>query len=333
MTGTVAIGQSALLRKVTKSVTNDLLGSTDDNKPDSNQPEPACANDQAELVFDLGGELKIDYREFTVSVLDDGRILGKLQGSDDSYISKDGVVQGPYKSGDPKLADFEAPKDDDKSVESLIAKNKPYISRSGEKLLITFDGKKYGPYAEIHDFIVTKSKNKFVSTVTENAFELTNLTDKADEALKNAKSDQEKMAIAMQYASQLGAIDLNPPMPTLVTNIPDASYDINQPEGSLNGNINYDDIMIVANDKIINMQGKTLLTLKPEAVGSNKELFINSTYTKYAYYQYGALTFSDNTSLTDLFKPHLVKEDGKVYLAYMYYSPKKNSIMQWKIPF
>jgi hypothetical protein len=29
----------------------------------------------------------------------------------------------------------------------------------------------------------------------------------------------------------------------------------------------------------------------------------------------------------------LVKIDGKVFLAYMYYSPKKNSIMQCKIPF
>ena len=64
-----------------------------------------------------------------------------------------------------------------------------------------------------------------------------------------------------------------------------------------------------------------------------KDLFVNSNNTKYAFYNSGTLTFSDNTTMTDLFNPYLVKADGKVYLSYMYYSPKNNAIMQHKIPF
>jgi hypothetical protein len=331
MIGSPVYGQTGLLRKVTKSVANDLLGVPDDSK--SNQPEPGCASDQASLVFDLNGKFHVNYSELNISVSNDGRILVKPQGSDDNYIAKDGVVQGPYKSGDPELADFDAPKEDDTSIESLLEKNKAYISRSGEKFLITFNGKKYGPYAEIDDFIVTKSKNKFAAMVVENAA-ATGDQMRLIEAINNAKSEQEKIALGMKLAQDMSQ---NPPvdpmsnMPKLVTNITDASYDIMQSGGSLNGNINYDDILIVFDNKIINLQGKTLLTLKQEALGSDKELFINPTYTKYAYYKYGTLTFSDNTKLSELFGPQMVKEDGKTYISYMYYSPKKNSIMKWKV--
>jgi hypothetical protein len=74
-----------------------------------------------------------------------------------------------------------------------------------------------------------------------------------------------------------------------------------------------------------------VLKVKPEFAGANN-LFVSSSNAIYAYYNYGTLTLSDNTTLTDLFDPYLMKADGKVYLAYMYYSPKKNAIMQCKIP-
>jgi hypothetical protein len=65
-----------------------------------------------------------------------------------------------------------------------------------------------------------------------------------------------------------------------------------------------------------------------------QSVFINTGNTKYAYETYGELSFSDGSpKLSDMFNPHLVKEDGKVYLAYMYYSPKKNSLMQCRIEF
>ena len=80
------------------------------------------------------------------------------------------------------------------------------------------------------------------------------------------------------------------------------------------------------------LQMKTVLTLKQDAIGI-KDLFVNTANTKYAFYTYGTLTFSDGTTLSELFNPHLIKVNGQVYLAYMYYSPKRNAIMQCKVKF
>jgi hypothetical protein len=331
--------QGRLINKAKNSITNEILGKPDNGASKAKQePEPACANDQAELIMDMGGKLQLDYKELTISILNDGRILAMANGTKDYYIVKDGVTQGPYKSGDPKIAEFETTDEDNKNVESFLLKNKPYISRSGEKFIITFNGKKYGPFAQINNFTVTKSKDKFAAMVIENIIVNEDQGKKMEEAIKNAKTDQEKMDLAMKYTQEMqqkmmqGGGPMST-MPKLVTNIPNITYDpLKSTGGTLNGNIKYDDILMSTYDKIIDLQGKVLLTLKPEASGA-KDLFVNSANTKYAYYNYGTLTFSDNTSLSDLFNPHLVKVNGNIYLAYMYYSPKKNSIMQWKIPF
>ena len=340
MLGNQINGQAGgLLNKVKKSVINEILGNPEDNsnKP-SKEPEPACACNAAEIVMNMGGSLQLNYNEISISVLDNGEILAKNRGTDQYYIVKNGVTQGPYKSGDPKIAEFETTDEDDKSIESFLLKNKPYISRSDEKLLITFNGKSYGPYAQINNFTVTKSKDKFAALVIENIIINEDQGKKMDEAMKNAKSDEERMALAMQFSDEMQQKMMQgggpaSTMPMLVTNIQNATYDpVKTMGGTLNGHIKYDDILMVAYDKIIGLQGETILTLKKETIGAS-DLFVNTDNTKYAVYNYGTLTFSDNTTLSELFNPHLVKVDGTVYLAYMYYSPKKNAIMQCKITF
>jgi hypothetical protein len=89
---------------------------------------------------------------------------------------------------------------------------------------------------------------------------------------------------------------------------------------------------VYAYDKIIDLQGNTLVNLSRDS-NNSKDLFLNSSGTKYATYKYGTITFSDNTSISGLFHPRQTKTDGKVYLTYMYFSPGKNSIMQASIPF
>jgi hypothetical protein len=122
-------------------------------------------------------------------------------------------------------------------------------------------------------------------------------------------------------------------MPKLVTNVPGATYDpMKMLGGTLNGKIKYDEILMSSYDKIMDLQGKTIITLKQENIGAS-EMFLNTNNTIYASVGYGTLSFSDGKKLSELFNPHLLKTDGKVYLAYMYYSPKKNSIMRCKILF
>jgi hypothetical protein len=247
------------------------------------------------------------------------------------------VTQGPYRAGDPRIAGFENYDSNSSGMESLLQRYKGYISKSGEKYMITFGGKTYGPYAQINSFTVTLSKDKFAAIVVENVVVTGDESKKMDEAIKNAKTDQERMELAMQYAQQMqqkiiaggGAEGITG---KLVTNIPDATFNPNI-GGIINGKMKYDDILVTSIDKVYDLQGKNIITLKKEHFGS-PEVFINSDNSRYAFIQYDALMFSNNnTTLTGMFNPHLIKVGGTVYLAYMYYSPKKNSIMQCKIAF
>jgi hypothetical protein len=329
--------KSGFMNKVTKSA-GSILGTSDKTENTKLEPEPSCASDQATIAMDLGGKLQLDYKELSISILSDGRILAQAHGADEYYVAKNGVISGPYKAGDPQIADFVPKEENDDSEAGFLAKNKPYISKSGEKYLITFAGKKYGPYAQIKDFTVSRSKDKFAAITIESIPISENQGKQMEEAMKNAKSDDERMELAMQYAQQMQESITQGGGPEsmqakLVTNIPNTKWDLlKSGGGSLNADIKYNDILIFAYDKIIDLQMKVILTLKPEVVGT-KNLFVNSNNTRYAYYNSGTLEFSDNTTMTDLFNPYLLQADGKVYISYMYYSPKNNAIMQHKIPF
>jgi hypothetical protein len=324
-----------LLNKVTKSV----VGNSDSNTNNAKQePEPKCACEQSELVLDLGGSLKLMYSEITINTRDDGSILVKDRFKDEFFIVKDGNTTGPIKPGDPRLAGFENIDDSDAPKTENAWANNEYITFSGEKYTIKFGGKSYGPYSQINEFKVTKSKDKFAAVVVENVAITEADGKKMEAALKNAKTDQERMDLSMKYSQMMmqkmqAAGGPEGMQPKMVTNIPNATYDMMKAAGGkLNNSIKFDDIMIHAYDKIIDLQMKTVLTLKNDAIGA-KELLVNSSNSKYAFYTYGTLTFSDGTTLSELFNPHLIKVGGQVYLAYMYYSPKRNSIMQCKVPF
>ncbi len=328
-----------LLKKVTKSVSNSITGTPDsDSKASKEEPEPKCACDQPESILDLGGTLELMYSEISVSVRDDGAILIKDRISGDYYIAKDGASQGPIKAGDKRLAGFEGVDAADAPKGTNAWANNEYISSSGEKYLIKFNGKSYGPYSQIREFKIAKSKDKFAAVVIENIPVSEAEGKKMDDAIKNAKTEQEKRDLAMQYTQQMmkkvqeGGGPMST-MPKLVTNIPGVTYDpLRSVGGTLNNNIKYDDILFKTSDKVIDLSNKVLLTLKPEAQNT-ESLFVNTDNTSYAYYNYGTLTFNDGTVMSELFNPHLIKADGQVYIAYMYYSPKKNSILQCKIPF
>jgi hypothetical protein len=340
-----------LLKKVSKSMTNELLGRPEESSSNknSNQPEPACACEKPEVIMDMGGKLQLDYSELTISVSEDGRILAKERYSDNYYIVQNGVTTGPIKPGDKRLKGFEnfitteTDNSPDNSTGDESDKNDEwlkyeYITKSGEKYLITFGGNTYGPYSAINGFAVSQSKDKFAAIVVENLpFSKTDAR-KMEDAMKNAKTDQEKMDLSMQYAQQMqqNMMDGGGPakmQPKFISNIPDVNYDpIKTIGGTLRGGLKYNDIFMVSYNNIIDLNGNTVMSIVPEAFGS-EQLFLNTDNTKYAYYNYGTLTFNDKTSLSELFNLRMIKVDGQVYLAYMYYSPKKNAIVQCKIVF
>jgi hypothetical protein len=122
-------------------------------------------------------------------------------------------------------------------------------------------------------------------------------------------------------------------MPKLVTSIPDVSIDQTTViSGQLKSNYKYNDILVWRYDKITDLKGN-LIIVPPQGSVMPENFFISSDNSRYASFDYGALTFNDKSKMTDLFDVHWFIADSKSYLAYMYYSPKKNSLMQCKIPF
>jgi hypothetical protein len=269
------------------------LANAQRNNPSSQGQEPKCACDQPEFIISLGGKLKLDYKEMRICNMPDGSLLLQDRNAEKYYIISSGITSGPYESGDPKIMAFDNCYMGSANPEDQLLRYKGILSKSGDKYLITFKGKTYGPYADIYDFIVSLSKEKFV----------------------------------VLAAKQAGEI------PSLVTNIPNAVFDVNNEMNlGLDGLIKYDDIVVVGEKKITDLHGKTIFSVDT-LIYSTEGLFLNQNNTRYAWYNYGTLYFSDGRSFPDCFNPHFVKIGGTEYLAYMYYSPVKNAIMQCKVPF
>jgi hypothetical protein len=326
--------QGGLLKKVAGSMKDELLGT---NKKGSTDPEPSCACKDAEQVVGLGGKYQLDYKEMDISTMDDGSWLLKDRISGNFYIVRDDVTSGPFQPGDSRIAGFDNTDGEGSKDESLILRYKGFVSKAGEKYVINFGGKTYGPYAQINSFVMTQSKDKFAALVVENIPVTEAEGREMDKAINNARTEQEKMDLAMQYSQMMqqkimqggGVASMTP---EFITNIPDVSYDPMTYMGyNLNSRTKYDEIVLVSYNKVADLNGKTLINIKPEHIGSS--IFVSTANNKYAIYSYGSIILSDGTSYTDLFNPHLLKTGGQVYLVYSYYSPKKNAMMQCKIPF
>ena len=340
---TVPAMSQSLLNKVKKAVSKEISGITGNDSGSETAKggeEPACACDDAVFIIDLG-KYKLDYRETSISLKDDGSILIKDRIGGKYYIVSNGVTEGPFGQDDQRIKGFTGTSSDnsgDNDSDDWTNSYPSYISRSGEKYLIRFGGKSFGPYSVINDFAVSGTRDKFAAIVTKNIIMSESEGKKMEEAMNNAKTDQERMDLAMKMSQQMqnqmmqggGPQSMQP---EIVSNIPGATYDpMTWMGGRLNGMVKIDDILVIAPDRILDLKGSTVLKLNQNDYNTGG-LFVNSSNEKYARYNYGTLTFSDNSKLSDLFNPYLSKKDGKVYLSYMYFSPVKNAIMQCAIPF
>jgi len=299
------VESQGLLNKVKKAVSKEIssvVGDDNGNGSSKPGPEPACACDDAKLIMDLG-KYTVVYGEITICNKDDGSILIYDKVGGKYYISKGGKSEGPYKEGDSEIAGF-----------CSDSKN-----------------------AMISDFAVSRTKDKFAAIVTKNVLVTEDQSKKMEEAMKNAKSDQERMDIAMKMSQQMqdnmmkdGAASIQP---ELISNVPGATYDMTTwMGGRLNGTVKFDELLVIAPDRIMDLTGKTVMKLSQNSY-NYENMYVNSSNTLYATYNYGTLTFSDNKTLAEVFNPYLIKTDGKVYLTYMYYSPGKDAIMQCAISF
>jgi hypothetical protein len=325
--------QGRFLKNVAKDVKNDILGTSGSSAKKTTQPEPSCACSNAEQILGLS-QYKFEYSEVSIDILDDGSFLVFDRISQKYYIIANGVKKGPFSEDDPAVAAYKGSGNSEGNP--VILRYKEYITKQGDKYLIKFNGKSYGPYARVDNFAVTKTKDKFAATVTENIAVTDDEGKKMDAAIKNAKTDAERMELAMKYSQQMsqkimaagGAEGISS---KLVSNIEGVTYNPTV-TGPYNAKMKYDDIVYARMADIMDLKGNKLITLKQQDIG-NENIWINSNNTLYASYANGTLSMSDGKSLSDLFNAYLIKSEGKLWLAYMYYSPAKNAIMQCKLAF
>jgi hypothetical protein len=331
-----------LMNKVKAKMVNSAMGNTEsgkDLKATQVKEDPLCACKDATVAFKFTDNLKINYKESTFSVSEDGTLLVFDKFNKKYYTSKDGILSGPYETNDPIVSQFETPDEDTKiTIEVLMARYKGIIVPSGEKYAIKMGGKTYGPYAVIQSFVLNRSKNKFAAIVTADVVMTEDQGSKMEQAMKNSKSDQERMELAMKMSQQMqermmaggGTMDV---APKLVSNIPGAKSDMIM-GNNLSGTVKFDDIVGIGYDKISDLTGKTLITFDPQKIYASKnEFWLNSDNSKVASYNYGRLTISDGTEFTEVFCPYVMKADDKIYLTYMYFSPANNAIMQCRLLF
>jgi len=303
------------------------------------QREPACACNPAVTILNMTGK-KLIYSELSINVLYDNSILILDGVSGKYYKIKSGVQKGPLSEEDPEIAPFINQAVVPEDYNQLYATYKEYIIKNGDKYQIKIKGTVYGPYFGINDFYVTRSGEKFLAMVSEKE-PFAMKVEKINQKINNATTEQEKQELQAQHmiliqeeiASGGDVLNNN----KMVSNVPGAVFN---PESLpfFNSQAKYDEIVKAGYDEnnqfaIFTLSDKKMISLKPEHLMLGQDVFIRSTNTGYAIYGNGTMTFSDGTSKSELFNPYLTKEDGKIFLTYMYYSPAKNSIMQCKLPF
>ena len=209
-----------------------------------------------------------------------------------------------------------------------------FISRSGEKYLIKFGGKSYGPYALIQNFVVSDLKSKFLAQVIPEVMFTEKESKEMEKESENADkmTMEQKMALSgklqekmLQKAMNGNPIDFQMKVISNVPNLQDNA-------GALlmySSDIKFDEIVCLDGlGQIMDLSGKTIFTYDPQKVNPFNGLWLSSDNTRHVTYSYGRLKFSDGKECKDVFSPYFSKEEGTVYLNYLYYSPKHNAIMQ-----
>ncbi|MDP3913400.1 MAG: hypothetical protein Q8R96_06660 [Bacteroidota bacterium] len=333
-----------LMNKVKNKVVDKALGNSDSDKETkvaSVKDDPLCACSDATVAFKFTEGLKINYKEATFSVSEDGTLLVFDMVGKKYYTAKNGVLQGPYEADDPIVSRFDLPEaesGDQISMDVLLERYKGFIVPSGEKYAINFGGKTYGPFAVIQSFVLNHSKSKFAAMVVKDVLMTEDQGKILELEAKNAKTDQERMQLAMKMSEQMqermmaagGEIDM---LPKLISNVPEAKSDM-MLGNNFSGKVKFDDIVNVGFDKITDLTGKTLLSFDPQKLNnSGNGFWLSSDNTRIASYNYGLLSLSDGKEFAEVFCPYVMKAEGKVYLSYMYFSPVNNAVMQCKLPF
>jgi hypothetical protein len=324
-----------LLNKVKNKVVDKALGNDSGSKTGNQAKEPDCATMNDKVVFEFDKGYKVDMTEITVCIQNgDILLFSKLTGKYFVKKKNSESPEGPYEADNPEVTRFNCNttvSSNDKKDFSIIYPE--FVSHAGEKFLIKFGGKTYGPYATIMNFVVSDLKSKFVAMVIPDMMFTEKENQELEKESKNADNMtmEQKMAMARKIQDKMMQKTMNgTPMDfqmKIISNVPNVSGTLGATV-MYSSAIKYDDIVCLGNGQIMDLTGKTIFTYDIQKVNPNDGLWLSSDNTRYVTYSYGLLKFSDGKECNQVFSPWLVKEGDKLFLNYLYYSPKRNAIMQ-----
>ena len=97
-----------LMKKVKSKIVDKALGNSDtDAKGASAQDDPLSACADATIAFKFTDDIKINYKEATFSVSEDGTLLVFDKVIRKYYTAKDGILKGPFDATDPIVSKFD----------------------------------------------------------------------------------------------------------------------------------------------------------------------------------------------------------------------------------
>jgi len=325
-----------LMNKVKNKIVDKALG-IDSSSGEAAGQDPDCATPDALKVFEFDKGFKVARNELSAWV-HNGDILLLSRDTGKYFIKRKnaGSPEGPYNEDDPAVVKFKRTGDAVEG-EGLIAMYPEYLQKTGDKVTIRLGGKIYGPYAEVVSFVVNDSGTRFAATISMDKPGMSNDMEKIGKLMENAKTDQERMQIAMQYQQtimdeslKISQMDV---LPKLVTNVEGAGTEV-QPGAYLSSTVRYDDIVWVELNRITDLAGTSLFEWDPYKMSvEGDKIWLSSDNRHYAAYSDGVLTIDGTRRLNQLFSPYRTRDANGEFLHYLYFSPVNNAIMQASIPF
>jgi hypothetical protein len=328
---TVSAQLGGLMNKIKKEVANKVLGTSGDVK------DPACATNDAVVIYKFARDEKIAMNEVSFCHTSKGAILIQNKMSKAYYVIMNGKQSGPFPDGDPALNEFGYCSQRMQDTDDVTVKYNGFVFRQGDRYVIRFAGKTYGPYDQILSFTVSSLQDKFVASVYEKMLKESDLGDmsKFEKEIENAKTDAERTQLAMQMSQKVSAAMIQKggmsTGPQVVSNIPDVNW--NPLLCTTNSDIKFNDIVEVTMSDIKDIRGNDLYTFKSNEIGLYEKFWLNNDNSQWAGYSNGKITFSGGKEINEVFSPYIDQFDGKTFLTYMYFSPVKEAIMQVRIPF
>ena len=288
-----------------------------------------------ENIYTLQPNESIVYGENCFSYSDQGKnVFIVIKGGDGFYTLTNGVRKGPFKEMSDNLV-----KPCNQSTNNCAAYdpsgdandniyNKYVVPSDDGEVNINFNGKTYGPFANLLFFQVSENKSKFIASVTDISLNKKLIISSGKTIPLEGMVSSVKFSPYGDFAIIKVGFDFMTPNldPSKINSEQLNSFSVLTSEGTKFGPFNSDKITdsdiwftkttgnhwFIKNGEELLLDGKSFMKM-PESSG-RCDLWFSPDCKRYAISNYEKMKFSDNESIPYPIQTTLFYKDGKAYL-------------------